>query len=195
MKYGIRATDSNNDHTYCISTRSPAFSADTTEIALFVQPQTAVSAVKQLRLSGYERLNDCVLEVVGVEVTVATVIPVEYPAVKKGFIIVGEQRGAPIYFSGPMKLGSDIQWSPNIEQATVFKTPVDATGRIADSEGEAIVDRDKIKAEPGPSARASSMGWRVSADDMQRQNDYQAQRIQLASDYVQWHQSVQIEQV
>lgn len=140
MKYGIRINknDGTTEYAYAAQGGRIGASDDVTDTALFVQKESAVKALKQARKNGYESQQNCVLDVVGIEYTVAEVTEVPHPPKKSGFVLAAIKhnrwngRSDPVWFSGPKKTGSHINWDYAVESATVFPSDVDAQAKLAE---------------------------------------------------------------
>lgn len=131
MKYGILARFS--DHVkYVSSTRfRPDLTTDITNIALFVQESSAISAVKTIRKDG-EEPKGCTLEVVEIDFHITRHTPVEYPAFKEGYMLVSPTLPTNSqFFTGTKKEGqySSFHHFGNVERATIFRTEKDAQRR------------------------------------------------------------------
>lgn len=132
MKYGICLVDDVNGNRYVTSTKGrPGFSFDISDIALFVQKDSAAKALKRLRLDGAEEPGTelCIVEV---EYIVANTLSVDKPAPKPGFFLLASDGRA--YFrkkSGDIDFGD---WWPqyafaHINRASVFTNPAQAEAR------------------------------------------------------------------
>lgn len=132
MKYGIQANFKDGCVKWVKSTRWNAdLTDDITDIALFFQETTAITAVKTIRKDGKEP-KDCTLEVVEIDFKIQRKIPVEYPPVKEGYLLVTD--GVPevnSYFNGTKGIGqyTNFHHFGNIERATVFKSEATALAR------------------------------------------------------------------
>lgn len=147
MKFGIRVTYEDGKVKYVTSTRSRAsFNEDITNIALFVQEQSAIDAVKTLRKDGQEP-KDASFDVIGVQFVIATSTEVARPATKVGFIISSGKE----FYTGTKKPGSYLQYRcfGNIERATVFQSEGSAKARLDQLIAEAQIELKRaVEEEP-----------------------------------------------
>lgn len=151
MKYGIRVTYDDGRVTYVSSTRFKAVENDSiTEMALFVQKDSAVKAVKTIRKDGGEPEN-ATLDVIGITFSVCDVIEVERPPTVSGFIIVVEKPEHFVkrqYFNGTKKTGVYPQYNSfgtAITRATVFANEKTAKLRLESLVQEAKANLESTK--------------------------------------------------
>lgn len=163
MKYGIRITEDDGKVLYAYAAKGGYISAteDITNTALFEQEASAIKALKAARKFGYESKMQCKLDVVGIEYSVVQVIEVERPKKKAGFYLTaikqemqfGRPVDKPIWFSGPKKAGSYIDWTDAVEGATVFASDMECRSKIAEAREEHLREieqkkRDLVKGYP-----------------------------------------------
>lgn len=197
MKYGIKATYKDGSFEYACSTRgSAAFSSKIDDIALFVQEKTAVSALKQLWKRGFERINHCVLEVVGVEMAEVANIIVPRPAQKTGLVLTAPRtnyRGEVevVFFSGPKKAGGNIAWTQVVEAATLFDSEDQAMTRLNDS-----LNASKLRlAQNIHQSTNGPVPWRETDRERESRERMQQQAVDYSMKEVEWHDTVQVQEV
>lgn len=131
MKYGIQITKGGNT-TYACNAKGGYISetADITDIALFVQKDSAVKALRAARKYGYEP-EGTTLQVVGVSLVVSEVTDVEKPPQKVGHVLVGlDKEGEEVFYGDPAtKAVSRPDWV-NAERATFFKSDIAASLKL-----------------------------------------------------------------
>ncbi|MNB87332.1 hypothetical protein D3C75_343240 [compost metagenome] len=155
MKYGVRVTNEDGTVQYAYAAKGGYISVtdDINNTALFEQEESAIRAVKAARKFGYESKLKCKLDVVGIDYTVVKVTEVERPKKKAGFHLTaikeemafGKPREKQIWFSGPKKANSRIDWSDAIEAATVFTSDTECYAKIAEAREEHLQDIEKKK--------------------------------------------------
>lgn len=155
MKYGIRITEDDGKVLYAYAAKGGYISAteDITNTALFEQEASAIKALKAARKFGYESKMECKLDVVGIEYSVVEVIEVERPKKKAGFYLLaakqeqhfGKPVEIPIWFSGPKKAGSHIDWTDAVEGATVFASDTECQSKIAEAREEHLQEIEQKK--------------------------------------------------
>lgn len=137
MKYGIQSIDKDGNVKYACSTRfRGSYVTDITDIALFVQEKSAVTALKELRRAGDEA-DGQQLSVVEINFVVNKVIEVQRPKAKQGYMLVKPKPNNPDYsyfFGTKTAKGREGNWGDysmfaNKERATAFATEDQAIAR------------------------------------------------------------------
>lgn len=201
MKYGIQAVYSDGSLSFCSSTRYKSFTCDSDDIALFVQEESAVKAIKEFRKADYEIDNDCVLSVIAVELVVKEVKSVPYPPKKTGYVISGvkwnqhHQQDYTVYFGGPKKQGSDVLWTESWNSATFFADEFSAQQRINDSKQKAIEHVAYREKEAQDYSYRAKHYYRDSEAEQKRREQYNQDEIQRAKEAVEWHDHLTIEHI
>lgn len=202
MKYGIRITYKDGKVKYAYSAKGGYISEsdDITETALFNQEQSAVNALKTARKDGYESKRNCFLEVIGIEYAVAKVTDVPYPPKKSGYVLAvektemqfGKPVDVPLWFSGPKKAGSNIQWSNAIESATVFPSDFECKAKIAECVEE---HKQKIEQKKYELANPTTNHFyrHMSPKDRGEWEDRVKSNIQHEIDKLKWFDTIRIE--
>lgn len=134
MKYGIQIVHDNGSTRYAYSAKGGYISQtdDITDIALFVQKDSAVKALKSARKHGYE-VPGTKLQVVGISLVVSEVTDVEKPPQKAGFVLAGLDKDGDRVFYGDPRSGavSRPSWV-NFERATIFRSDTEAQLKLQD---------------------------------------------------------------
>lgn len=202
MKYGIRITYKDGKVKYAYSAKGGYISEtdDITETALFAQEQSAINALKTARKDGFESKRNCFLEVIGIEYAVAKVTDVPYPPKKSGYVLAvektemqfGKPVDVPLWFSGPKKAGSNIQWSNAIESATVFPSDFECKAKIAECVEE---HKQKIEQKKYELANPTNNHFyrHMSPKDRGEWEDRVKSNIQHEIDKLKWFDTIRIE--
>ena len=131
MKYGIQITKGGNA-TYACNAKGGYISetSDITDIALFVQKDSAVKALRSARKYGYEP-EGTTLQVVGISFVVSEVTDVDKPPQKVGHVLVGlDKEGEEIFYGDPRTKEVNRPVWVNAERATFFKSDIEATLKL-----------------------------------------------------------------
>lgn len=134
MKYGIQIVHDDGSIGYAYAAKGGYISEteDITDIALFVQKDSAIKALKSARKNGYEA-EGTKLQVVGISLVVSEVTDVEKPPQKAGFVLVGLDEDGDRVFYGDARSAEvyNPSWV-NFERATIFKSDTEAELKLQD---------------------------------------------------------------
>lgn len=134
MKYGIQIVYDNGSTRYAYAAKGGHLSQtdDITDIALFVQKDSAIKALKAARKNGYE-VEGSQLQVVGISLVVSEVTEVVKPPQKAGFVLAGlDKDGDETFYGDPRTKAVDRPTWTNFERATIFRSDIEAQLKLQD---------------------------------------------------------------
>lgn len=198
MKYGIQIVHENGDTTYAYAAKGGYIqeTVDITDIALFVQKDSAVKALKAARKNGYE-VEGTSLQVVGITLTVSEITEIDKPVVKAGHVLFGlDAECKEVYYGGMSYRGPD--WY-NVERATIFKSDTEASLKLRDIKdwyANKLVDKTNVLDTKRTKLAYQKANQHMHHNYYDRVSDYDLKYaeddVEKAKAEIHWAESIQV---